>query len=107
MDPLLAFNTSEQQQQHWRLWLKDVTTTSQTAKRSLSEIDLPNELTFHLKRGSKDVTLNLRRNHVINPNADFYFARKLKNGQSALVKSRNLEKKKTLLLVLVEKIPNK
>ncbi|KAK3584062.1 hypothetical protein CHS0354_032416 [Potamilus streckersoni] len=75
------------------VWLKDVTTTSQTDKRTLSETDLPNELTFHLKRGSKVVTLNLRRNHGINPNADFYFARKLKNGQSALVKSRNLEKK--------------
>ncbi|KAK3579629.1 hypothetical protein CHS0354_032418 [Potamilus streckersoni] len=75
------------------VWLKDVTTTSQTDKRSLSEIDLPNELTFQVKRGSKIVTLNLRRNNGINPNADFYFTRKLKNGQSALVKSRNLEKK--------------
>ncbi|KAL3836831.1 hypothetical protein ACJMK2_022244, partial [Sinanodonta woodiana] len=74
------------------VWLKDVTTLFQTDKRTLSDLDLPNDLTFHLTRGSDVLTLDLKRNHDINPDADVYFARTLKNGQSVLVKSRNYEK---------------
>ncbi|KAL3836829.1 hypothetical protein ACJMK2_022242, partial [Sinanodonta woodiana] len=74
------------------VWLKDVTTLFQTDKRTLSDLDLPNDLTFHLTRGSDVLTLDLKRNHDINPDADVYFARTLKNGQSFLVKSRNYEK---------------
>ncbi|KAL3836858.1 hypothetical protein ACJMK2_022269, partial [Sinanodonta woodiana] len=65
------------------VWLKDA-----TEKRTLSNTDLPDKLAFHLTRRSETLTLNLRRNHDINPNADVYFARKMQNGTLALVKSR-------------------
>ncbi|KAK3591511.1 hypothetical protein CHS0354_031618 [Potamilus streckersoni] len=45
-----------------------------------------------MRRGPGALTLNLKRNHGINPNADIYFVRKHKNGQSLLEKSQNLEK---------------
>ncbi|KAL3855268.1 hypothetical protein ACJMK2_014484 [Sinanodonta woodiana] len=75
------------------VWLKDTTTPLMIDKGTLNDdIDLPNELTFHLKRGSGDLTLNLKKNQDINPNADEYFVRKLKDGQSVLVKIENVEK---------------
>ncbi|KAK3585048.1 hypothetical protein CHS0354_009898 [Potamilus streckersoni] len=81
------------------LWLKDVTARFQTDKRTLIDVDFPNDLTFHLTRGSESLTLNLKRNHDINPYADVYFARKLKDGQPVLVKSRNYHKEVSFELV--------
>ncbi|KAK3592753.1 hypothetical protein CHS0354_016509 [Potamilus streckersoni] len=69
------------------VWLKEVTTRSQTEKRMLSDTNLLNELAFVLRRSSETVSLNLRRNHDINPKADLYFAQKLNDGESALLKS--------------------
>ncbi|KAL3855225.1 hypothetical protein ACJMK2_014445 [Sinanodonta woodiana] len=75
------------------VWLKDTTAPLKIDKGTINDdIDLPNELTFHLKRGSGDLTLNLKKNQDINPNADEYFVRKLKDGQSVLVKIENVEK---------------
>ncbi|KAL3866927.1 hypothetical protein ACJMK2_044174 [Sinanodonta woodiana] len=71
------------------VWVKDATASFQTDKRTLGELDLPNELTFHLKRGTDALTLNLMKNHAINPNADVYFAHKLQDGKSYFVKSEN------------------
>ncbi|KAL3855285.1 hypothetical protein ACJMK2_014501, partial [Sinanodonta woodiana] len=61
-------------------------------KRNLGDLDLPDELTFHLSRMSGDLTLNLKRNHGIDPNADIYMARTSRNGRPYLVKSRDMEK---------------
>ncbi|KAL3836860.1 hypothetical protein ACJMK2_022271, partial [Sinanodonta woodiana] len=69
------------------VWLKDA-----TDKRTLSNTDLPNELAFQLTRRSETLTLNLRKNHDINPNANVFFARKVQNGTLVLVKSRNTAK---------------
>ncbi|KAK3575817.1 hypothetical protein CHS0354_027038, partial [Potamilus streckersoni] len=73
------------------VWLKDVTTKFQTDKRTVSDTDLPEKLSFHLKRKSHDLTFNLKRNHQINPNADIFVVRKLNDGQSVLEKTQNLE----------------
>ncbi|KAK3591509.1 hypothetical protein CHS0354_031616 [Potamilus streckersoni] len=72
------------------VWLKDVTSRFRIDKRS-HDSDLPDELIFHVRRGSGALTLNLKKNHGINPNADIYFVRKHKDGQSLLEKSENLE----------------
>ncbi|KAL3836836.1 hypothetical protein ACJMK2_022249, partial [Sinanodonta woodiana] len=69
------------------VWLKDA-----TEKRTLSNIDLPDELAFDLTRRSETMNLSLRRNHDINPNADVYFARKSQNGNFVLGKSRHIER---------------
>ncbi|KAK3598239.1 hypothetical protein CHS0354_001060 [Potamilus streckersoni] len=73
------------------VWLKEATSRLNINKRTLSEnINFPDELTFHLRRGSNIITLNLKRNRDIDPNADVYFVRTLKDGQSELVKTQNL-----------------
>ncbi|KAK3592757.1 hypothetical protein CHS0354_016513 [Potamilus streckersoni] len=74
------------------VWLKEVTTRSQTNKRTHSDTNLPNELEFVLRRSSETLSLKLRRNHDINPKADFYFAQTLNDGKSALVKSPHWER---------------
>ncbi|KAL3866926.1 hypothetical protein ACJMK2_044173, partial [Sinanodonta woodiana] len=74
------------------VWVTDATERFQTDKRTLGELDLPNELTFHLKRGTDALTLNLMRNHAINPNADVYFAHKLQDGKPYFLKSENAVK---------------
>ncbi|KAL3892090.1 hypothetical protein ACJMK2_004327 [Sinanodonta woodiana] len=74
------------------VWLNDVTTRFQTDKRTLGDTDLPHQLTFHLRRESDDLTLNLRRNYDIDPNADIYFVEQLKDGRSILKKENILEK---------------
>ncbi|KAK3586769.1 hypothetical protein CHS0354_016944 [Potamilus streckersoni] len=73
------------------VWLKDVTTTTQTDKRTLSDHGLPAQLTFHLMRGSGVLTLTLKRNYDIDPNADIYAVQRTKDGRSILSKTRNLE----------------
>ncbi|KAK3587442.1 hypothetical protein CHS0354_007933 [Potamilus streckersoni] len=74
------------------VWLKDVTQTLQSDKRELSDPDLPDQLTFHLKRGADVLAFKLRRNYDIDPNADIYVVQNMKDGQSALRKSEFLEK---------------
>ncbi|KAK3598244.1 hypothetical protein CHS0354_001065 [Potamilus streckersoni] len=74
------------------VWLKEAPSRLKIDKRTLSDnIDLPDELTFHLRRGSNGITLHLKRNRDIDPNADVYFIRTRKDGQSVLVKTQNLE----------------
>ncbi|KAK3600923.1 hypothetical protein CHS0354_013304 [Potamilus streckersoni] len=75
-----------------RVWLKDVTTSLQSDKRKFSDPSLPDILTFQLRGGSRSLTLNLKRNHAIDPNADVYFVRKSNDGRSHLEKALNLEK---------------
>ncbi|KAL3856271.1 hypothetical protein ACJMK2_011045, partial [Sinanodonta woodiana] len=72
------------------VWLQDVTTKLQTDKRLISDLDLPDALTFDFSRGSQALNLNLRRNHDINPNADIYIVEKLKDGRFHSRKSRDL-----------------
>ncbi|KAK3576241.1 hypothetical protein CHS0354_027040, partial [Potamilus streckersoni] len=60
-------------------------------KRTFDDLDLPHQLTFDLKRGLDTVTLNLKRNYDVDPNADIYVV-KLKNGRSILAKTNELEK---------------
>ncbi|KAK3598249.1 hypothetical protein CHS0354_001070 [Potamilus streckersoni] len=65
----------------------------QSVKRTISDLNLPAQLTFHLRRGSSaPLKLHLKRNYNINSNPGVYFARKRKDGRSVLVKERNLEK---------------
>ncbi|KAL3888136.1 hypothetical protein ACJMK2_000516, partial [Sinanodonta woodiana] len=71
------------------VWVKDVT-PFQRNKRSFNDRDLPDQLRFQLRRGSNILTLNLKRNHMIDPNADVYFAMKLEDGRSILEKTPNL-----------------
>ncbi|KAK3576268.1 hypothetical protein CHS0354_027712, partial [Potamilus streckersoni] len=73
------------------VWLKDVTTLLQTDKRTLSDDDLPDQLSFILKSKSHTLTLNLKRNYDIDPNADIYTVRKLNDGRSLLEKTDNIE----------------
>ncbi|KAK3591515.1 hypothetical protein CHS0354_031623 [Potamilus streckersoni] len=72
------------------VWLKDVTRNLKTHKRLLVDVDLPHELTFHLKRGSHALTLNLKRNHGIDPNTDIYVVRNWKDSRKFVEKTRNL-----------------
>ncbi|KAK3598634.1 hypothetical protein CHS0354_037584 [Potamilus streckersoni] len=72
------------------VWLKDVTTTIQTDKRTLGDPGLPAHLTFHLMRGSDALTLNLKRNYEIDPNADIYVVQSTKDGRSTLSRTRHL-----------------
>ncbi|KAK3576232.1 hypothetical protein CHS0354_002835 [Potamilus streckersoni] len=62
------------------VWLKEATSRLKIDKRTLSDnINLPDELTFYLRRGSNGITLNLKRNRDIDPNADVYFVRTRKD----------------------------
>ncbi|KAL3856366.1 hypothetical protein ACJMK2_011134 [Sinanodonta woodiana] len=74
------------------VWLKDVSQIIQTDERTLLDPDLPDDLSFHLRRGSQFVQLNLKRNHDIDPNADIYVVRKLYDGRYYQEKSLDLEK---------------
>ncbi|KAL3856273.1 hypothetical protein ACJMK2_011047, partial [Sinanodonta woodiana] len=74
------------------IWLKDVTASFQTDKRTLGDLDLPDDLSFHLRLESNVLALNLKRNHGIDPNANVYFGRKLNDGQQFLEKALYLEK---------------
>ncbi|KAK3604350.1 hypothetical protein CHS0354_013862 [Potamilus streckersoni] len=73
------------------VWLKDITATIQTDKRTLDDPGLPTQLTFHLKRGSDDLTIKLRRNYDIDPNAEIYLAERTNDGRSTLTRTRTLE----------------
>ncbi|KAL3861407.1 hypothetical protein ACJMK2_007442, partial [Sinanodonta woodiana] len=73
------------------VWLKDVTTRLQKDKRSLDDPDLPEKLSFLLKRNSDTLFLNLKRNYV-DPNADLYTVKNLDDGRSILEKSVGAEK---------------
>ncbi|KAL3856707.1 hypothetical protein ACJMK2_011430, partial [Sinanodonta woodiana] len=73
------------------VWLNDVTSSFEIDKRTLSDHALPDELTFRIRRGSDDLTLNLKRNHGIDPNADIYVVKSLKDGPSKLEKSQHLK----------------
>ncbi|KAK3579620.1 hypothetical protein CHS0354_003751 [Potamilus streckersoni] len=73
------------------VWLKDVTRSLKREKMTHDELDLPDELTFQLTGRSSALTLNLKRNHVIDPNADVYLVRNLKDGQPQLDKILSLE----------------
>ncbi|KAK3592760.1 hypothetical protein CHS0354_016516 [Potamilus streckersoni] len=75
------------------VWLVDVTRSSQTKKQTLSDFDLPKDLTFHLRSDTEILTLRLRRNYNINPNVAFYFARNLEDGQLSLMKPKHLGNK--------------
>ncbi|KAK3586159.1 hypothetical protein CHS0354_006717, partial [Potamilus streckersoni] len=74
------------------VWVKDVTSSFLTDKRTLSDLDLPDEIFFNLIHGTHVVGLNLKRNHGIDPNADVFFVRTLKDGRSHIEKALNLEK---------------
>ncbi|KAL3861629.1 hypothetical protein ACJMK2_007654 [Sinanodonta woodiana] len=80
------------------VWLKDVTTRIQTDKREVNGADLPDQLTFHLKRRNQDLVLNLKRNYHIDPNADIYIVQTLNDGRTILEKSQNLETKQDKLI---------
>ncbi|KAL3892094.1 hypothetical protein ACJMK2_004331, partial [Sinanodonta woodiana] len=74
------------------VWLKEVTTEFPTDKRTLGDPNLPTQLTFHIRRESDDLTLNLRRNYDIDPNADIYVSQTINDGQSILRKASHLER---------------
>ncbi|KAL3861400.1 hypothetical protein ACJMK2_007435, partial [Sinanodonta woodiana] len=74
------------------VWLKDVTTRLQRDKRSIGMSDHPEKLTFLLKRNSDTLTLNLKRNDNVDPNADLYTVRNLDDGRSIVEKTVDAEK---------------
>ncbi|KAK3600752.1 hypothetical protein CHS0354_017045 [Potamilus streckersoni] len=74
------------------VWLKDVTAKFQTQKRIFGDPDLPDHLTFHVWRGSGVLTLKLKRNYEIDPNADIYVVERTKDGRSILSKTTTLER---------------
>ncbi|KAK3598281.1 hypothetical protein CHS0354_019807 [Potamilus streckersoni] len=76
-------------------WLKDVTATFHTQKRIFGDSDLPDNLTFHVRRWSGVLTLNLKRNYEIDPNADIYFVERTKDGRSILSKTTTFESEVT------------
>ncbi|KAK3589524.1 hypothetical protein CHS0354_041647 [Potamilus streckersoni] len=63
-----------------------------TDKHTLSDPDLPDQLSFHLKLKSHGVNLNLKRNYQIDPNVDVYTVDILKDGLPILKKTHNLKK---------------
>ncbi|KAL3875199.1 hypothetical protein ACJMK2_038126 [Sinanodonta woodiana] len=73
------------------VWLKDVTASLQTNKREFSDADLPNHLAFRLRVGSRALTLNLKRNRAIDPNADVYFVSEVNDGRSLLEQAHILK----------------
>ncbi|KAL3892111.1 hypothetical protein ACJMK2_004348, partial [Sinanodonta woodiana] len=74
------------------VWVRDVTEHIEADKRGLGDRDLPDKLTFYLRRGLDDLTLNLMRNYDIDPNAEIYVVQESKNGKSFLVKTNDAEK---------------
>ncbi|KAK3608759.1 hypothetical protein CHS0354_010462 [Potamilus streckersoni] len=74
------------------VWLKDVNAKFQTQKRIFGDPDLPDHLTFHVMRGSGVLTLKLKRNYEIDPNADIYLVERTKDGRSKLSKATTLER---------------
>ncbi|KAL3892138.1 hypothetical protein ACJMK2_004375, partial [Sinanodonta woodiana] len=74
------------------VWVRDMTAETQADKRALDDYDLPDQLTFNLRRGLDDLTLKLKRNYEINPNTDIYVVQKLKNGRSFVAKTNAIEK---------------
>ncbi|KAL3865280.1 hypothetical protein ACJMK2_006893 [Sinanodonta woodiana] len=74
------------------VWLKDVTTSFRTGKRTHDNLDLPDELTFHLTSKSNVLNLNLKRNRAIDPNAEVYIVRTMEDGEPLLDKMLSLEK---------------
>ncbi|KAK3604045.1 hypothetical protein CHS0354_038709 [Potamilus streckersoni] len=74
------------------VWVRDVSTNFHAEKRALGDLDLPDQLTFELRRGLDDLTLNLKRNYEINPNADIYVVQKLKDGRSFLARTNEIVK---------------
>ncbi|KAL3836856.1 hypothetical protein ACJMK2_022267, partial [Sinanodonta woodiana] len=72
--------------------LETVWLTDATEQGTLSNMDLPDELAFHLTRRSETLKLNLKRNYDISPKPNVYFARKMQNGTFVLLKSRNTAK---------------
>ncbi|KAK3598285.1 hypothetical protein CHS0354_019811 [Potamilus streckersoni] len=73
------------------VWLKDVTEIFHTQKRLFGDHDLPDHLTFHVRRRSGVLTLKLKRNYEIDPDADIYFVEGTKDGRSILSKTKTLE----------------
>ncbi|KAL3861633.1 hypothetical protein ACJMK2_007658, partial [Sinanodonta woodiana] len=70
------------------VWLRDVTKRLQTDKRGVTDPDLPDQLSFHLKSSTHDLVLNLRRNYQIDPNADIFIVKTLNDGRSVLEKDQ-------------------
>ncbi|KAK3600759.1 hypothetical protein CHS0354_017052 [Potamilus streckersoni] len=68
-----------------------MTATFQTQKRIFGDPDLPDHLTFHVRRSSGVLTLDLTRNYEIDPNADIYFVERSIEGRSILSKTTTLE----------------
>ncbi|KAL3892141.1 hypothetical protein ACJMK2_004378, partial [Sinanodonta woodiana] len=73
------------------VWVRDMTAEIQGYKRELDEYDLPDQLTFNLRRGLEDLTLKLKRNYEIDPSADIYVVQKIKNGRPVLAKTNDIE----------------
>ncbi|KAL3892096.1 hypothetical protein ACJMK2_004333 [Sinanodonta woodiana] len=74
------------------VWLKEVATRFHSVKRTLGNPDLPDHLTFQLRRGSDNFALHLRRNYDINPNADIYVLKQTYDGQSIMKQATNLDR---------------
>ncbi|KAK3606465.1 hypothetical protein CHS0354_041411 [Potamilus streckersoni] len=74
------------------VFVRDVTAQFQADKRTLDDLDLPDQLTFDLRLGLDNITLKLKRNYDIDPNADIYVVQKLRNGRSFLARTNELEK---------------
>ncbi|KAL3865259.1 hypothetical protein ACJMK2_006873 [Sinanodonta woodiana] len=74
------------------VWMKDVTTRFETEKRTHDNLDLPDELTFHLTSKSNVLNLNLKRNWGIDPNAEVYVVRTMKDGQPQMEKTLDIKK---------------
>ncbi|KAK3609041.1 hypothetical protein CHS0354_018591 [Potamilus streckersoni] len=81
------------------VWLKDVTKRIHGEKRTLDDFDLPDQLTFQLRRETEALNLNLKRNYDIDPNAEIYVGRKLKDGRSVLLKTQNMKKENSMKLI--------
>ncbi|KAK3594231.1 hypothetical protein CHS0354_007212 [Potamilus streckersoni] len=75
------------------VWLKDLTAIFQTQKRIFGNTHLPDHLVFHVRRGSGDLILKLKRNYEIDPNADIFLVERTKEGRSILSKATTLERK--------------
>ncbi|KAK3602673.1 hypothetical protein CHS0354_024995 [Potamilus streckersoni] len=73
------------------VWVREVTEQIQADKRALVDLDLTDQLTFVLRRGLDDLTLNLKRNCEIDPNADIYVLQKLNDDRSLIARSNELE----------------
>ncbi|KAL3890599.1 hypothetical protein ACJMK2_002881 [Sinanodonta woodiana] len=74
------------------VWINDQSDRILTPKRVFVDPDLPDELTFRIRRKSGDLMLTLKRNYDIDPNADIYFVKKVKDGRFIKSKSTPLER---------------